>query len=104
MQLLMLIISECLLILKEKTKKTKFNFNIKNILLHWSITFPSYPDLGKKVGNLDFGGGSGGWGVFCNFGFGLRKKSWKFGLGGYSVTGNTQSPKIYQNFNWGGIL
>ena len=21
-------------------------------------------------------------GVFCNFGFGLRKKSWKFGFGG----------------------
>ena len=43
-------------------------------------------DLGKKVGNLDFwdaGGYSG------NFGFGLRKKSWKFaflGLGGYSGT------------------
>ena len=36
-------------------------------------------DLGKKVGNLDFWDG----GVFCNFGFGLRKKSWKFGfLGG----------------------
>ena len=34
-------------------------------------------DLGKKFGNLDFGG------VFCNFGFGLREKSWKFGfLGG----------------------
>ena len=74
MQLLMLIISECLLILKEKTKKTKFNINIKNILFRWSITFPSYPDLGKKAGNLDFGGGV----VFCKFGFGLRKKSWKF--------------------------
>ena len=34
-------------------------------------------DLGRKVGNLDFGG------VFWNFGFGLRKKTWKFGfLGG----------------------
>ena len=40
-------------------------------------------DLGKKVGNLDFWDG----GVFCNFGFGLRKKSWKFGFLG-----------------WGGIL
>ena len=59
MQLLMLIMSECLLILKEKTKKTKFNINIQNILFHWSITFPSYPDLGKKAGNLDFGGGRG---------------------------------------------
>ena len=35
-------------------------------------------DLGKKVGNLDFWDG----GVFCNFGFGLRKKSWIFGRGG----------------------
>ena len=40
-------------------------------------------DLGKKVGNLDFWDG----GVFWNFGFGLRKKSWKFGFLG-----------------WGGIL
>ena len=40
-------------------------------------------DLGKKVGNLDFQDG----GVFCIFGFGLRKKSWKFGFSG-----------------WGGIL
>ena len=59
-------------------KKTKFNLNNKNILLHSYITFPFYPDLGKnfdfcnfgfglreKVGNLDFrwvGGGVGGWG------------------------------------------
>ena len=42
-------------------------------------------DLGKKVGILDFWDGGGG--VFCNFGFGLRKKSWKFGFLG-----------------WGGIL
>ena len=40
-------------------------------------------DLGKKVGNLDFWDG----GVFWNFGFGLREKSWKFGFLG-----------------WGGIL
>ena len=33
-------------------------------------------DLGKKVGNLDFWDG----GVFCNFGFGLREKSRKFGF------------------------
>ena len=38
-------------------------------------------DLGKKVGNLDFWD----WGVFWNFGFGLRKK--KIG-----------------NLDWGGIL
>ena len=46
-------------------------------------------DLGKKVGNLDFlgRGGGGDGGVFCNFGFGLRKKSWKF-----------------EFFGWGGIL
>ena len=63
-------------------------------------------DLGEKVGNLDFWGGAGGYsvtsdldlgekvgnldfgGVFCNLGFGLRGKSWKFGFrgGGYSVT------------------
>ena len=35
-------------------------------------------DLGEKVGNLNFWDG----GVFCNFGFGLRGKSWKFGFGG----------------------
>ena len=33
-------------------------------------------DLGRKVGNLGFGG------VFWNFGFRLRKKSWKFGFRG----------------------
>ena len=38
-------------------------------------------DLGTKVGNLDFQ--VGGWGgVFCNFRFGLREKSWKFGFSG----------------------
>ena len=36
-------------------------------------------DLGKKVGNLDFWDG----GVFWNFGFGLRKKSWKLGFLGW---------------------
>ena len=56
-------------------KKTEINFNRKNNLLHSSITFPFYPDLGKnldvgtKNGNLDFPGG-----VICNFGFGLRGK------------------------------
>ena len=52
--------------------KTKFNLNNKNILLHLSITFPFYPDLGK---NLDLG--TKKWkkgGEFCNFGFGLSKK------------------------------
>ena len=59
-------------------KKTEINFNRKNNLLHSSITFPFYPDLGKnldvgtKNGNLDFPGG-GGW-VICNFKFGLREK------------------------------
>ena len=43
----------------------------------YSVT--SYLDLGKKVGNLDFWGGGG---VFCNFIFGLRDKSWKFGFRG----------------------
>ena len=40
-------------------------------------------DLWEKVGNLDFWDG----GVFWNFEFGLREKSWKFGFLG-----------------WGGIL
>ena len=59
-------------------KKTEINFNRKNNLLHSSITFPFYPDLGKnldvgtKNGNLDFPGGGGG--VICNFKFGLREK------------------------------
>ena len=66
-------------------KKTNLNLNNKNILLCWFITFPEgvyggeggYSatldlDLGKKVGNLDFLGWGG---VFCNFGFGLRKKN-----------------------------
>ena len=35
-------------------------------------------DLGRKLGNMDFGGG-----VFWNFRFGLRKKSWKFGFWGW---------------------
>ena len=50
--------------------KTNLNVNNKNIFLHWFITFPEWVcggeggysdtsdlDLGKKVGNLDFGGG-----------------------------------------------
>ena len=44
------------------------------ILGGYSVT--SDLELGKKVGNLDFGG------VFCNLGFGLRKKSWKFWICG----------------------
>ena len=90
----MIIISQYLLKLKQKTKKKNFNLNNTNILLNWFITFPegvyggekswkfgfrggrysgtSDLDLGKKVGNLEFWDG----GVFWNFGFGLRKKSW----------------------------
>ena len=58
-------------------------------MLHSSITFPFYPDLGKncdlgtKNANLDLGG------VFCNFGFGLREKVGSLdsgGGGGYSAT------------------
>ena len=52
-------------------------------------------DLGKKVGNLDFWDG----GVFCNFGFGLREKSWKFGFlgwgGGYSGKVMGKKKKTY---------
>ena len=45
-------------------------------------------DLGKKVGNLDFW--DGGRGVFCNYGFGLREKSWKFGFLGWGEGGILQ--------------
>ena len=61
-------------------------------------------DLGKKVGNLDFWDG----GVFCNFGFGLRKKSWIFGFlgwGGYSATSDLDLGKKVGNLDfweWGG--
>ena len=79
-------------------------------------------DLGKKVGNLDFGG------VFCNFGFGLREKSWKFGFlggvfcnfgfglrekkvgnlgfkkGGYSVTSDLDLGKKVGNLDFGGVF
>ena len=64
-------------------------------------------DLGKKVGNLEFW--DGGWGlggVFCNFGFGLRKKSWKFGVlgwGGYSATSDLDLGKKVGNLDfWDG--
>ena len=66
-------------------------------------------DLGKKVGNLDFWDG----GVFYNFGFGLRKKSWKFGfLGWWGILqllisdldlGLKKSWK-FGFLGWGGIL
>ena len=62
-------------------------------------------DLGKKVGNLDFWDG----GVFCNFGFGLRKKSWKFGFlgwGGYSATSDLDLGKKVGNLDFwdGGVF
>ena len=88
------------------------------ILGGYSVT--SDLDLGKIVGSLDFGG------VFCNFGFGLRKKSWKFGiggggilealdldlgkkvgsldLGGYSVTLDLDLGKKVRSLDLGGIL
>ena len=44
-------------------------------------------DLGKKVGNLELGG------VFWNFGFGLRKKSWKFGFEGGGYSGKVMEKK-----------
>ena len=47
-------------------------------------------DLGKKVGNLDFWDG----GVFCNFGFGLREKSWKFGFLGWGGGGNSATSDL----------
>ena len=46
-------------------------------------------------------------GVFCNFGFGLRKKSWKFGFfgmgwGGYSATSDLDLGKKVGNLDFGG--
>ena len=41
-------------------------------------------DLGKTVGYLDFWEGEG---VFWNFRFELRKKSWKFGFLGWGSGG-----------------
>ena len=87
-------------------KKTKFNLNNKNILLHSSITFPFYPDLGKnldlgtKNGNLEFGG------VFYNFGFGLREKVGNLdSRGGYSLTSDLDLGKKVGNLTfWGGVF
>ena len=49
-------------------------------------------DLGEKVGNSNF---SEGGGVICNFGFGLRGKSWKFEFfgGGVIWKGNEKKQK-----------
>ena len=57
-------------------------------------------DLEKKVGNLEFWDGE----VFWNFGFGLRKKSWKFGfLRGYSGTSDLDLGKKVGNLDfWDG--
>ena len=57
-------------------------------------------DLGKKVGKLNSGGG-----VFCNFRFGLRKKSWEIEFqrgGGYSVTSDLDLGKKVGKLNSGG--
>ena len=43
-------------------------------------------DLGKKLEIWVFWDG----GVFCNFGFGLRVKSWKFGFLGWGEGGILQ--------------
>ena len=47
-----------------------------------------------------------GGGVFCNFGFGLREKGWKFGfLGGYSATSDLDLGKKVGNLNFcGGVF
>ena len=47
-------------------------------------------------------------GVFCNFGFGLRKKSWKFGFlglggGGYSATSDLALGKKVGNLDFLGF-
>ena len=57
-------------------------------------------DLGKKVGNLDFWDG----GVFCNFGFGLREKSWKFGFLGWGrggILGDLGKKGVFCNYGFG---
>ena len=55
-------------------------------------------DLGKKVGKLNSKGG-----VFCNFGFGLRKKSRKIEFrGGYPVTLDLDLGKKVGKLNSGG--
>ena len=42
-------------------------------------------------------------GVFCNFGFRLRKKSWKFGFrGGYSVLSDLDLGKKVGNLDFRG--
>ena len=43
-------------------------------------------------------------GVFCNFGFGLRKKvgNLDFGDGGYSATSDLDLVKKVGNLDWGG--
>ena len=75
-------------------------------------------DLGKKVGNLDFRDFGMGekreiwiFGIFCNFGFGLREKSWKFGFlgwgeGGYSATLDLDLGKKVGNLDFrdGGVF
>ena len=43
-------------------------------------------------------------GVFLNFGFGLREKSWEFGLGGYSGTLDLDLGKKVGNLDWGGVF
>ena len=58
-------------------------------------------DLGKKVGNLDWGNGGG---VFWNFGFGLRKKVGNLDWGGYSGTSDLDLGKKVGNLDWGGVF
>ena len=77
-------------------------------MLHLSITFSFYPDLGKnldlgtKNANLDFGGGEGG---FCNFGFGLREKVGSLDFGGVSATSDLDlGKKLEVWIPGGGIL
>ena len=64
-------------------------------------------DLGEKVGNLVIFGGVGGF--FGNFGFGLRRKSWKlviFGGGGSLETLDLDLGEKVGNWSFlgGGIL
>ena len=85
-------------------KKKKFEILI--LKMFWFGSSPSHKGCGGKgslaweiricipVGNLDFLQGGEGVGVFWNFGFGLRKKSWEFGFFGWGGG-------VFWNFGFG---
>ena len=72
-------------------RKKSWKFGVLDVSILGGYSPTSDLDLGKKVGNLDFGGG-----VFSNFGFGLRKKSWKVGNLELEIWGG-----VFSNFGFG---